>query len=158
MQSLVLFSTLLFAPPGSTTAVLAPLPSFVMAGSEANASTTPKPGGLFAGGYGIASDKYWWSAYQIYISGGHPVTTGTTGIAQRVCSISTAKLWLSCWIIGMLGPGQTATSTNLALDAGGGIAFGPASWTHVFFWAGGQQSKVGSTNATQVQLTGGIRW
>jgi hypothetical protein len=140
------------APPAAPT----PLPSFFMLGGEATASTTPRPGGFAAFGTPIASDKLSWSAYQAYFSKGKPVSTATTGVAQKVCRITIRQATATCWLVGAVGPGQTGTSTNLALNGGGGVSFENVfRWPSLLLWVGALQNKSGSTNVTQVMIAVG---
>ena len=140
------------------------LNSFLMAGAIANVSTAPKPGGFVAYGTPIASDKESFSMYMggiARVSGKLQTTTAaTTGVAQRVCKMAIGHVDVSCWLIGMLGPGQTGPVTSLALDAGGGVLLEHMSvkWTGLMVWIGGLQSKVAAAVQTQAMVALGYSW
>ena len=137
------------------------LPSFVLFGGNAAASTTPKPGGFGCYGTPIASDKESWSCYQgtIMLVAGKPVTStsATTGIAQRVAKFSLGSWNVQGWINGALGPGTVGATTSLALNASGGVTFFRKSWVHPFGWLGYQQSQIAGKSGGQVQVAWGWR-
>ena len=136
-------------------------PAFVLAGANASASLTPRPGGFAAYGTPIASDKLSWSSYSgsiTTVAGKPTVTTqATTGVAQRVANFTAGSWQFQGWIIGALGPGQAGSVTSLALNAGAGVSISRKSWTHLFAWAGWQASQLAGKSSAQVQLAWGWR-
>jgi hypothetical protein len=138
---------------------LAQAQNFYLAGTECAASTTPKCGGFVAMAIPIGAGTFSWT--KIFEAapraGKFAASETTTGLCKDMWDAHFGRVTVNVLGCGAAGSSTAATSTTLALDAGGGVLFSGISRRFSFLkmWIGALQSKSASSFETRAMFSFG---